>query len=209
MPYPNDATLIDALRGGDEDAFSTLISTYHAPLVRTAALYVNSPTVAEEVVQDTWIAVLKGLERFEGRSLLKTWLFSIAINRAKTTAQREGRYDVLAEPEDTDEIPAVASDRFRPTGQVLQGHWVSQPQDWDAIPEERLLSLEIHAVIHETIERLPFHQRAVILLRDIEGISAEEVRDLLDVTDGNQRVLLHRARARVRQALETYFEEAH
>jgi RNA polymerase sigma-70 factor, ECF subfamily len=188
--------LVEALRGGDERAFEQLIRMYQAGLVRVAQMYVSSRSVAEEVVQETWLAVLTGIDRFEGRSSLKTWLFRIVTNRAKTRGEREARtipFSALGEPE-----PAVGPDRFD------HGEWASPPAEW---PEERLLAEETQRVIDEAIERLPAAQRAVITLRDIQGWSAEEVRNALELTETNQRVLLHRGRSRVRRALEEYFTE--
>ncbi len=188
--------LVEALRGGDERAFEQLIRMYQAGLVRVAQMYVSSRSVAEEVVQETWLAVLTGIDRFEGRSSLKTWLYRIATNRAKTRGEREARtipFSALGEPE-----PAVEPDRFD------HGEWASAPADW---PEERLLGDETRRVIDDAIERLPAAQQAVITLRDIQGWSAEEVCNALDLTETNQRVLLHRGRSRVRRAIDEYLTE--
>jgi len=188
--------LIEALRAGDERAFEQLIRMYQASLIRVAQMYVSSRAVAEEVVQETWLAVLNGIGRFEGRSSLKTWIFRIVANRAKTRGEREGRivpFSALGPPE-----PAVAGERFD------HGHWASPPADW---PEERLLGEETQRVIENAIERLPDVQRAVITLRDVQGWSADEVRNALELSETNQRVLLHRARSKVRRALEEYLAE--
>ncbi len=198
--------MIAALRRGDEAAYVALFDRHHAALVRTALIYVRTPDAAEEVAQQTWMAVLKGIDRFEGRSSLKTWLFSILVNRARTYAQREGRFVTLDEPDDPDD-PAVTPDHFYPDGHDAAHHWVSIPNRWADLPEDRLLSSEVLDHIRHTIDSLPPNQRLVITLRDIDGLSSEEVCNILDVSDTNQRVLLHRARGRVRQALESYFRD--
>jgi RNA polymerase sigma-70 factor (ECF subfamily) len=205
-----DARLVRALREGDEAAFTALAREHHGSLLRVAQIYVSSRAVAEEVVQETWIAVLDGLDRFEGRSSLKTWIFSILTNKAKTRAQREGRtlpFSALRRPDGVPE-PAVEADRFRPPDDpAWPGHWSAPPQEWDA-PAERLLGAEVRELVAAAIERLPPAQRTVISLRDVEGWSADEVCNALDLTETNQRVLLHRARSKVRRALEDYFTEA-
>ena len=198
---PKDARLVDGLRAGDEAAFRELMRDYGAAMLRVALMYVSSRAVAEDVVQDAWIGVLRGIDRFEGRSSLKTWIFRILTNTAKTRGEREGRsvpFSSLADPEQTYE-PAVERERF--TG---SGHWSSPPRSW---PEQRLLADETRSVIETAIERLPPNQRTVISLRDIEGWSAEEVRNALELSETNQRVLLHRARAKVRRELEQYLAE--
>jgi RNA polymerase sigma-70 factor, ECF subfamily len=200
--------LVEALRGGDERAFEQLIRMYQAGLLRVAQIYVSSRAVAEEVVQETWLAVLNGIDRFEGRSSLKTWIFRILANRAKTRAEREGRtipFSALRNPEGVPES-AVDADRFQdPEHPRWPGHWASPPADW---PEDRLLGDETLGVIEDAIERLPAAQRAVISLRDVQGWSAEEVCNALEVSETNQRVLLHRARSKVRRALEEYLAES-
>jgi RNA polymerase sigma-70 factor (ECF subfamily) len=203
----NEEELIAALRAGDEAAFAALVDRYHASLVRLALMYVRERSVAEEVAQETWLAVLNGIDRFEGRSSLKTWLFRILTNRAKTRGERERRSVPFSSVGDPDE-PAVDPDRFRPEGEQYAGGWKELPQPWEGDPEERLLAGEARALILHTIEQLPPNQRAVITLRDIEGFDAEDVRNVLDVSDTNQRVLLHRARSKVRRALEQYLGES-
>jgi len=199
--------LVEALRSGDERAFEELVRMHQAALVRVAQIYVSSRSVAEEVVQETWLAVLNGIDRFEGRSSLKTWIFRILANRAKTRAKRESRtipFSALRQPEGVPE-PAVDADRFQdPEHPRFPGHWASPPTDW---PEERLLGEETQRVIEDAIERLPASQRAVITLRDVQGWSAEEVCNALELSETNQRVLLHRARSKVRRALEEYLSE--
>ena len=204
----NDAELVARLQAGDDEAFVTLVDRFHAPMLRLAANYVPNRAVAEEVVQDTWIGVLNGIDRFEGRSSLKTWIFRILTNIAKTRAQREGRtlpFSALQRPDVVQE-PAVEPERFRdPEDPRWPGHWASPPQPWG--PEERLLGGETRAVIERAVEQLPGPQRAVISLRDIEGWSAEEVCNALELSETNQRVILHRARSKVRRALEDYLSE--
>ncbi|HLL80978.1 MAG TPA: sigma-70 family RNA polymerase sigma factor [Ktedonobacteraceae bacterium] len=202
--------LVRRLSSGDEAAFVALIDRYNTPLLRLAMVYVGSRAVAEEVVQETWIAVLEGLHRFEGRSSLKTWIFRILANRAKTRAQREGRtipFSSLANMQDDTAEPAVEPDRFRPPGEQWAGGWIAFPASWEESPEERVLSQETRSRIQQAIESLSPNQREIITLRDIEGWSAEETCSLLGISEGNQRVLLHRARAKVRGALEQYYAE--
>jgi RNA polymerase sigma-70 factor (ECF subfamily) len=204
-PQFEEQRLVEALRQGDERAFVTLLDRYHLPLLRLAKLYVSDQAVAEEVVQETWLGLLQGIQRFEERSSLKTWLFRILINRARTHAQREGRsipFSSLPGADDEQNDGGVDADRFLPAG-----HWKSFPERWDVIPEERLLSLETRGCIKQAIDALPPAQREVITLRDIEGWTSDDVCQSLSISAANQRVLLHRARAQVRRALEHYFTE--
>lgn len=206
----DEMRLVEALRDGSETAFVMLVEQYHRPLLRLAMVYVPSRAVAEEVVQETWVGVLQGLQRFEGRSSLKTWIFRILTNCAKTRAQREGRsvpFSSLAEFQEDDNEPAVEPGRFRPAEMERPGGWLVAPRHWDEIPEERMLSQETRAHLWKAIEALPLNQRTVITLRDIEGWDSEEICRFLDISEVNQRVLLHRARAKVRRALEMYLEE--
>ncbi len=201
---PGDSELVAALRAGDEATFERLVREWHSPLLRVAQIFVPSRAVAEEVVQETWLRVLNALDRFEGRSSLKTWVFRILVNTAKTRAQREGRVLPFSALNNPARIPeaAVDPDRFRPEDdERYPGHWSSPPRD---LPEERLLAAETREQIAAAIDALPATQAAVIRLRDVDGWSSEEVRNALDLSDVNQRVLLHRARAKVRQALEDY-----
>ena len=204
----DDSRLVEALRDRDERAFEQLTREYNASLLRVAQIYVTSRAVAEEVVQETWLGVLKGIERFEARSSLKTWIFRILTNIAKTRAQREGRtlpFSALERPGAVPE-PAVDPERFLPPEhERWPGHWSAKPEPW---PEDRLLAAEARTVVEEAIEGMPPAQRAVISLRDIEGWSSEETCNALGVTETNQRVLLHRARSKVRRALENYVSEA-
>ena len=198
-----DARLIDGLRAGDEAAVATLMHRYGAGMLRVAQMYVSNRSVAEEVVQEAWIGVLRGIGRFEGRSSLKTWLFRIVANTAKTRGVREARSVPFSSFDDVHGA-TVSPDRFLDEFERFPGHWSAPPGSWAGIPEERLVAGETMDVIRREIERLPETQRTVISLRDIEGLTAEEVCNALDLTETNQRVLLHRARARVRAALEEY-----
>ena len=204
----DDTQLVEALRAGDERVFERLTLEYSAALLRVAQIYVTSRAVAEEVVQETWLGVLNGIERFEARSSLKTWIFRILTNIAKTRAQREGRtlpFSALERPGAVPE-PAVGPERFLPPDhERWPGHWSARPEPW---PEDRLLAAEARSVVKEAIEALPPAQRAVISLRDVEGWSSDETCNALGLTETNQRVLLHRARSKVRQALEDYLSEA-
>jgi RNA polymerase sigma-70 factor (ECF subfamily) len=200
----DDHELVQRLRDGDEMAFAELIDRYGAMMLRVAQMYVRDRATAEEVVQETWLAVLNGIERFEERSSLKTWLFRILTNRAKTRGQRDGRmipFSALAgEAAESDEA-SVSPDRFLGPDSARPGAWAAPPVGW---PEERLLEKETLDVIEMAISELPDAQREVILLRDVDGWDPMEVSDALGITDGNQRVLLHRARSKVRAALERY-----
>ena len=206
----DDLYLIEQLRSGNEATFVSLIDRYAAAMLRLAMVYVRSRSVAEEVVQETWMAVLEGLNRFEGRSSLKTWLFRILTNCAITRAQREGRSIPFSSLEDIDTDyaeHAVDPDQFLQADHRWSGHWVSFPSNWQEVPEERLLSQETRAHLEKAINALPPSQREIIILRDIEGWKAEETCTFLGISEVNQRVLLHRARSKVRGVLEKYFEE--
>jgi RNA polymerase sigma-70 factor (ECF subfamily) len=204
--------LVARLRARDADAFMELVERYGPSMLRVALLFVATRAVAEEVVQETWLAVLAGIDRFEGRSSLKTWIFRILTNRAKTRGVREARsipFSSLAPAELGSDEPSVDPDRFLPADHPRRpGHWAAAPQSWAGLPEDRLLAAETLEVISDAIDRLPPVQRAVISLRDVEGWGSEEVREALDLSEGNQRVLLHRARSKVRAVLEDYLAEA-
>ena len=205
----SDAELIASLRAGDEAAFGQLVDRYHASLVRIARLYVSSQAVAEEVAQETWLGVLNGLDRFEERSSLKTWIFRILANIAKTRGVREGRsIPFSSAAPDEENGPSVDADRFIPAdAERAPRHWAIPPAVWSTEPDERLLAGEVRELIFRAIDGLPPNQRACIVMRDVEGFGADEVRNELGVGETNQRVLLHRARSKVRQALEDYFRD--
>ena len=206
MPFErtDERALVEALRRGDEAAFMQLIDEYGATLLRVARMYVPTAAVAEEVVQETWIGVLKGIDRFEGRSSLKTWIFRILANIAKTRGERERRSipfsSAVAAASDE---PSVDPDRFLPPGDENARRWALGPSPWEG-PEESLLAGETRDVILEAIDKLPPAQREVITLRDVDGWSSEDVRNALEISQTNQRVLLHRARSKVRGAIEQY-----
>jgi RNA polymerase sigma-70 factor (ECF subfamily) len=185
----DEGDLVARLREGDEAAFASLVAMYQSRLVRLAASVVGSHAVAEEVVQDTWLAVVRGVDRFEGRSSFKTWLFHILLNRARTTAGREHRSTLLPEGD--------LDDRFDGNGA-----WATPPVPWSDQVDDRLGAERLAHRVREILPTLPDGQRAVVVLRDIEGLSAAEVSELLGLTDGNQRVLLHRARSRIRERIE-------
>ena len=200
-----DHELVQRLREGDESAFVELIDRYGATMLRVAQMYVRDRATAEEVVQETWLAVLNGIDRFEGRSSLKTWLFRILTNRAKTRGERDGRvlpFSALAGASAEDE-PSVDPDRFLGPDSPHPGAWAAPPRAW---PQDKLIERETLDVIDMAIGKLPEAQREVILLRDVEGWTPMEVADALEITDGNERVLLHRARSKVRAALEEYLD---
>ena len=205
---PDEASLLNSLRARDEAAFTQLVEMYHASLVRLARIFVHDTTIAEEVAQETWLAVLRGLDRFEGRSSLKTWLFTILTNKAKTRGQRENRTLTNTDLEvAASDSPTVDPGRFNdPNTEKWPNHWADPPVSWAGIPEETLLSQETIQLIREAIDALPETQRIVITLRDMHELSSDEVCNVLGVSETNQRVLLHRARAKVRQALEDYLQ---
>lgn len=207
----DEARLVAALRRGDEQAFLTLVERYHPMLQRVALSYVGSRALAEEVVQEAWLGVVRGIDRFEGRSSLKTWIFRILTNQARTHGAREARsiaFADLAGERGAPDEPAVDPSWFTPDGQPDAGWWSAHPASWEALPEERLLAAETRAVVARAVAALPPNQRVVIALRDIEGWPADEVCQLLELSDANQRVLLHRARAKVRRALERHLAES-
>jgi RNA polymerase sigma-70 factor (ECF subfamily) len=204
----SERELLEELRAGDEAAFLELVTRHHASLRRVARGYIASDAVADEVVQETWLAVIKGLERFEGRSSLKTWIFHILTNIAKTRGVRERRtvpFSCLSREEEADTSPSVPPERFQGATDAWPSHWATPPRPWQD-PERRLGSLEARELLRAAIGELPETQQAVLTLRDVEGLSSDEVCDLLDLTPGNQRVILHRARARLRAALEPHME---
>ncbi len=186
----DDGEIVARLQAGDEEAFAALVRQYQASLLRLAGAIVVSSAVAEEVVQETWLAVVRGVERFEGRSSLKTWLFRILANRARTTLGRELRSASLPLDEVTEHFDRA-------------GAWVSPPVPWSDQADDRIVAERLAAKVRDVLPTLPDAQRQVVVLRDVEGLSAADVASVLGLSDGNQRVLLHRARARLRQQLET------
>ncbi len=193
LALDEDAELVARLRAGDEQAFVALVSRHHAAMVRLAGSYVPSRAVAEEVVQDTWMGVLRGIDGFAGRSSFRTWLLRILVNRAMSTGMRESRSVAVG-----DAGPVVDRARFD-----ASGAWMSPPQHWVEDSEDRLLAQGLSGEIQAALEALPARQREVVVLRDVDGLSGHEVCDVLEITEANQRVLLHRGRSQLRQALET------
>jgi RNA polymerase sigma-70 factor, ECF subfamily len=207
IAHREDETLVAALCRGDADAFATLVDRHSPAMIRVAMAYVPTRAAAEEAVQETWIGVMRGIDGFEGRASLKTWIFRILTNVAMRSGARERRsmpFSALAEAENTGE-PSVDPDRFLPSDhELFPGHWAIMPARWPT-PEEGLLAGETREVITAAIAELPPAQRTVIALRDVEGWSSEEVCEALEISAGNQRILLHRARSRVRNAIESYY----
>ena len=204
-----EQVLLDSLRQGDEQAFTALLERYHGTLVRVAMTFVRDRAVAEEVAQETWLGVLKGLDTFRGDSSLKTWIFRILTNRAKSRAVRERRTVPFSTLGGDADGPAVEPERFLDESHPQwPGHWASPPASWKELPEERLLAGETRERIRTAIDELPPVQRQVITLRDVEGWDSEEVCGLLGISEGNQRVLLHRARSKVRAALEQHLSDS-
>ncbi|MDP9343251.1 MAG: sigma-70 family RNA polymerase sigma factor [Actinomycetota bacterium] len=204
---PDEQRLLAALRGGDEAAFAALVDRHGGSMLRVAMTWVSTRAVAEEVVQETWLGVLNGLDRFEGRSSLKTWIFRILSNTAKKRAVREGRsipVSSFLEPGDERDEPTVDPRRFAGPEARYPGGWTLPPRSWDRVPEDQLLSAETLARVRVAIDSLPPVQRQVIAMRDVEGLSSAEVCNVLELSETNQRVILHRARGRVRRALERY-----
>jgi RNA polymerase sigma-70 factor (ECF subfamily) len=197
-----DAEVVAALKRGDEAVFAELVDAYSPGLMRMAQMFVRDRAVAEEVVQETWVGVLRGIDRFEGRSSLKTWIYRILMNTAKTRGQREARSVPFSAAAGGDE-PSVDPDRFLDADHRYAGGWMLGPSEWQT-PEEELLQGETRDAILAAIDQLPESQRAVITMRDVEGFPADEVAEVLGISDGNQRVLLHRARSKVRSAIEAY-----
>jgi len=199
----DDRELVRSLRDGDEQAFVALVGRHHGPMIRLAQGYVRSRAVAEEVVQDAWLGVLEGLDRFEGRSSLRTWMYRILVNGAITRAGREGRsLPFSAIDESSQDEPAVDPGRL-----LGPGHWAEPPSSWEKLPEDQLVSEETLRLVGEAIDGLPASQGEVIRLRDVEGWPSADVCTVLGISQANQRVLLHRARSKVRGALERYLEE--
>jgi RNA polymerase sigma-70 factor, ECF subfamily len=201
----DEAEIVAGLRHRHEATFADLYARSYPMMKRVAQTYVGSEAVAEEVVQDTWLAVVTGIKRFQGRSALATWMFSILTNQAKSHSARERRALPLSAAVSTaEEQPAVDPDRFQGQDGDWPGHWATPPRPWQK-PERRLLSLESRQRLREALGQLPERQRVIVALRDVEGLCADEVCELMGLSPENQRVLLHRGRSRLRTALEEYF----
>ncbi len=197
-----EQAVVERLLAGDEAAFSDLVTAHHASLVRLALTFVSDRGAAEEVVQETWLGVIKGLPSFERRSSLKTWIFRILVNRARTRGARDGRvvnFSALGGP---DEDQSAIADRFS-----AQGRWIQPPSNWrEQNPEDLLLRREVVDSLQEAVANLPPNQRAVMTMRDLDGVEAPEVCNILGISETNQRVLLHRARTKIRTALEDHLK---
>ena len=202
----DESALIARLRAGDERAFEDVVTRFYPSMLAVARGYVRSRSVAEEVVQEAWLGVLNGLDRFEGRSSLRTWVLRIVANTAQTRGVREARVVPVSSLASDDDEPAVEPKRFRGANDPFPGHWWSYPTDWRTLPESKLLSAETLDVVKNAIDELPDLQRTVITMRDVAGCDSDEVCDALGISEGNQRVLLHRARSRVRTALERHLD---
>jgi RNA polymerase sigma-70 factor (ECF subfamily) len=201
----DELDLVARLRSGDERAFEALVERHHATMLAMARMYVKDQAAAEDVVQDAWVGVLKGLDRFEGRSSLRTWILRIVANIGRTRGVRDARTVPFSSLAPEGQEAAVDPDRFRGPDDPYSDHWVEFPRDWRSAPEQVLLGRETLTVVKRALAELPPAQATVIRMRDVEGWTADEVCAALDISAGNQRVLLHRARSRVRAALETHF----
>ena len=203
MTLVDDAELLDRLRAGDERAFGQVVREWSPLLLRVAGSFVSTHASAEECVQEAWLGVIRGLDRFEGRSRLRTWVVGILVNVARRRAERDSRV-VLWAPFDDDTGPTVDPRRFRGAGERWAGGWTEHgaPREWE--PEGVLLAGEAMELLQRGLQQLPPRQRAVVTLHDVHGLSADEVCSVLELSAGNQRVLLHRGRARLRQLLEDY-----
>jgi RNA polymerase sigma-70 factor (ECF subfamily) len=202
---PDDPALVRSLREGDEATFAQLVDAWGAPMLRLALVHVPNRAVAEEVVQEAWLTVLRSLDRYEGRSSLRTWVLGIVINLARSRARAERRSTPADLDLDASRAPLFPGTRFRPHIDPWPYHWAIGPTPWPT-PEQELLAGETRRVILRAVAALPPAQREVLVLRDIEGLPAEQACTVLAIGDANQRVLLHRARSRVRKALEDYFQ---
>ncbi len=204
---PSESRVLQDLRAGDEEAFAALINRHGPSMIRVASLYVGSRAIAEEVVQETWIDMIGGLDRFEERSSLRTWIFVILVNNARKRAERESRSVALSQLELELGEPAPEDGLFfSPEHPRWPGAWTTAVRRWDALPHETLISRETFDVVLQAAEDLPPLQRAVLTLRDVEGLPAPDVCSMLEISEANERVLLHRARGRVRVVLERYLE---
>ena len=202
----DEIELLARLRAGDEQSFEALVARHYGTMMAVAQTYVKSRAVAEEVVQEAWLGVLQSLDRFEGRSSLKTWILAILVNKAKTRGMSEARSVPFASLAPERDEPAVEPERFRGPQDAFPGHWRAYPGDWGAAPEVVLEDRETLGVALRAIAALPLAQQTVIRMRDVEGYSSDEVCAALEVSVANQRVLLHRARSRVRAALEAHLD---
>jgi RNA polymerase sigma-70 factor (ECF subfamily) len=201
-----ETELLALLRAGDERAFESLVARHYPTMLAVARHYVKTRAVAEEVVQEAWLGVLNGIDRFEGRSSLRTWILRILVNIAKTRGAREARSVPFASLAPEGDERAVEPERFRGADDPFPGHWRAYPGNWQRLPDEALADRETLDVVIAAIHELPAPQRIVITMRDIQGCDSEEVCEALDVSEGNQRVLLHRARSKVRSALERHLD---
>jgi len=209
VPATEDAVLLERLKAGDEDAFRFLVERWAGPMMALALTQTRMRALAEEAVQDTWLAVLQGIDRFEGRSSLKTWVFRILVYTARAKLERERRVppltDVLGSRDDGRTVPA---ERFlSPAHPKWPGHWSEPPRAWAPVPDDAALDAELGRQMNAAMQALPERQRAVLTLRDVEGWTAEEVCTVLGLEAGNQRVLLHRARSAVRARLDPYLSQ--
>ena len=208
-PGVDERELVARLRTGDEDAFRAVIDQFDHQLRRVARTYVATDAAADEVVQDTWVGVVRGIDRFEQRSSLKTWIFRILMNIARTRGTRDKRSIPFSSLAGDDETEATVDPaRFQTAAGPHPGHWAAFPTRWHDQPEIRAVGHETLSVVRDTLDRLPPAQQEVVRLRDLEGWSSAEVCNALELTETNQRVLLHRGRAKLRTALESYFEAA-
>lgn len=206
-----EADLILQLRDGNEAVFTRLVERYHGAMIRVARGFVHDRATAEEVVQDAWIGVLNGLAAFEGRSSLKSWIFAIVVNKAKTRRSREARstpFSGLAAREASGTVPSVNPDRFLGPDAEWPGHWAQPPQPWGESPETRFLQRETMTHLARILDELPHAQRTVVTLRDLAGYDAQSICNVLGITETNMRVLLHRGRSKIRGELERYFADA-
>ena len=198
---PEDTALVARMLAGDESAFTHMVDTHHGAMFRLAMVFTKDRGAAEEVTQETWLAVVDGLDRFESRSSLKTWLFNILVNKARTRAKRDARMVATA---DFSEATIAGQRSVDDSRFDTRNHWSHPPLEWTISPEDHLMTRQLAQVIKDAIEALPANQRVVVTLRDIEGMSARQTCDLLELSDGNHRVLLHRGRAALRLAVESY-----
>jgi RNA polymerase sigma-70 factor (ECF subfamily) len=202
-PVEDERELIDRLRAGDEAAFVLLVHRHHETMLRLACSFVPSLAVAEDVVQDTWLGVLRGLGGFEGRSSFRTWLFRILVNRARTAGARERRTVPVGPADAIGDAGAGCGPAVDPSRFTESGQWLTPPEQWVEDADDRLRAGQLAGRIRSAIGELPDRQRAVVTLRDVEGLSSAEACQVLGITEANQRVLLHRGRSRVRQVLES------